>query len=402
MYLHVQVMGTWLLQGESLDEVKSNLQAVNKRFDLLGYKLLQVYTDNCCNDRKLFNQIFKDKLESVDAMCVGACTLEALAFDASPVFVHGTEAINCFITSVVMPLIEQMDDAPQFAFDSEWTFRPGTNHRKPFTGRLSTVSIALRTDERSLVAVMQLDGKTFPSSLRVILEDMSIAKIGFCLQSDRARLLRDWKVNLQNSIELSHMAFATAVGRTKKATLDLTCQRVLGLEVDKTWQVADWEFTDIYSSEQVAYAAVDAAAAWSLHEKLSPLHTKNMGAHWSAGDDVIIVDRSGQIKVAIGTVVQSESANEQEAGGDVCVRITRVIAGSAKVGRLKIGDITPMTNMHCPLKQLRSYCPELHTDMSNTTSGTKLRSRWETVRVKLDAVHAMFRYLLHVHNTKLI
>ena len=102
--------------------------------------------------------------------------------------------------------------------------------------------------------------KSLPTSLREILADPEVFKVGVGICEDRTRLVQAWSsLELASWLDLRHLVVNHWRSQQARLGLQGLAQGVLGVSLDKDWRVraSDWE-ADQLSVRQVNYAANDA------------------------------------------------------------------------------------------------------------------------------------------------
>lgn len=144
-------------------------------------------------------------------------------------------------------------------FDCEWVTVGGT--RRP------TALLQLSSGE-GLCALFRLCClKQIPKSLRDLLENDDIVKVGVAPQGDAQKLAIDYGVGVASTFDLRFLAALT--GRKPEGLAKMS-KYVLNVELDKHWRLvcSDWEAKDL-SEKQLNYAANDALVAVEIFKKLS-------------------------------------------------------------------------------------------------------------------------------------
>uniref|UniRef100_A0A1I8M6E0 Exonuclease 3'-5' domain-containing protein 2 n=1 Tax=Musca domestica TaxID=7370 RepID=A0A1I8M6E0_MUSDO len=144
-------------------------------------------------------------------------------------------------------------------FDCEWVTVGGT--RRP-------AALLQLSSEKGLCALFRLCCmKQIPKSLRELLEDDEVLKVGVDPHGDAKKLCHDYGVGVASTFDLRFLAAMT--GR-KPAGLANLSKSVLNVELDKHWRLvcSDWEATEL-SPKQLNYAANDALVAVEIFKKLT-------------------------------------------------------------------------------------------------------------------------------------
>lgn len=123
--------------------------------------------------------------------------------------------------------------------------------------------------------------KQIPRSLRELLEDESIIKVGVAPRDDAQKLHHDYGVRVAGTFDLRFLA--SAVGR-KPGSLAKMSKEILNIELDKDWSLitSDWDAEHL-SEKELLYAANDVLVAVEIFKKLH----KDLKSH-NLDDDFIL------------------------------------------------------------------------------------------------------------------
>lgn len=150
-------------------------------------------------------------------------------------------------------------------FDTEWkvVFKRGAERRK-----VAVVQLCVDADKCNVFHVIH---SGIPSSLKTILEDPMVSKVGIGAYGDAGKLRSDYNVNVKGVKELSGLANLKMVGCMNKSWgLSSLAEELLGKQVDKapSIRMGDWEVEKL-SEAQLLYAATDAFASLYLFQVLA-------------------------------------------------------------------------------------------------------------------------------------
>ncbi|KAJ1704615.1 hypothetical protein LUZ63_004394 [Rhynchospora breviuscula] len=149
-------------------------------------------------------------------------------------------------------------------FDVEWkpSFKKGATQAKT-----AVIQICLDT---TCCYVMHIFHSGVPSILKSLLEDSSSIKVGVGVRADATKLVKDYDINVQSLIDLSHLASKKLVGPTLQWGLSSLTETIMCKQLDKQWKVrmGNWE-AEVLSKRQLCYAAADAFASWHIYEVLN-------------------------------------------------------------------------------------------------------------------------------------
>lgn len=139
-------------------------------------------------------------------------------------------------------------------FDCEWVFR---GRRHP----VALLQLATQDGVCALVRVFKIS--TFPASLKQLLNDRSILKVGVAPKDDAKKLFQDYGLFVRGCVDLRHMLLRVrGIYQCPSIGLQGVAQGVLGVTISKEKSVrcGNWE-ADILSTIQKEYAADDAIVA---------------------------------------------------------------------------------------------------------------------------------------------
>lgn len=172
---------------------------------------------------------------------------------------------NDFVTAALGEIAASGKGVPIVGFDLEW--KP--TRKSP----VALMQICIRSlnadDTPDFGCVLRvLRAGAITGSLRTMLEDPRILKLGVGIHQDAKRLLRDTGVGMRGWVDLARL-----VSREKifcKKSLGGVVQGVLGFDLPKNPDVrcSDWEAEKL-NAAQIIYAAADAAVAVDVFESLS-------------------------------------------------------------------------------------------------------------------------------------
>ncbi|XP_013099170.1 exonuclease 3'-5' domain-containing protein 2 [Stomoxys calcitrans] len=160
---------------------------------------------------------------------------------------------------VVRELKEHCNKFKVLGFDCEWVTVGGT--RRP-------TALLQLSSEKGLCALFRLCCiKQIPKSLRELLEDENVLKVGVDPNGDAKKLCHDYGVGVASTFDLRFLAAMT--GRKPGGLANLS-KAVLNVHLDKNWRIvcSDWEATEL-TKTQLHYAANDAMVAVEIFKILS-------------------------------------------------------------------------------------------------------------------------------------
>jgi len=127
--------------------------------------------------------------------------------------------------------------------------------------------IQLATDQSAVL--FPLTGGEMAPLLRAILEDAKVAKVGFGLGGDKAKLLTKYGIRMRGGVELGGRV--QALGFRQRVGLQTAVAVVLSQYLVKSKKVttSNWGARPL-SAAQIAYAAHDAMASLRVYRALEP------------------------------------------------------------------------------------------------------------------------------------
>ncbi|XP_055906903.1 exonuclease 3'-5' domain-containing protein 2 isoform X2 [Eupeodes corollae] len=160
---------------------------------------------------------------------------------------------------IVSTLKKHCNEYRVLGFDCEWVTVGGK--RRP------TAMLQLAT-HKGLCALIRLCSlKTIPISLRELLEDDKVIKVGIGAHDDAGKLSFDYGVGVASTFDLRYLA---ALTNNKSEGLAKMSKSILNVPLDKNWRLvcSDWEASKL-STSQIEYAAKDAMVAIEIFKNLS-------------------------------------------------------------------------------------------------------------------------------------
>lgn len=185
-------------------------------------------------------------------------------------------------------------------FDCEWPFDSNTNS----VGRIATIQIA--TDAIVLVVALAAM-QHLPVSIRTIIADPRIMKVGRNVGGDLAKLSRDmmYAGPICGKVELGALAKRLSFVKDGRASLAKLTAIVLGKQLLKPQHIrlsTEWD-AQMLSSEQLMYAALDAHASLQIYLKMTT-QAQQLPCTIEDGLSVEIMARDNtNMTIAYGTIV---------------------------------------------------------------------------------------------------
>ncbi|XP_072935577.1 exonuclease 3'-5' domain-containing protein 2 [Epargyreus clarus] len=142
--------------------------------------------------------------------------------------------------------------------DCEWVTEHGK--RQP----VALLQLSSYDGYCTLIRLCQMEN--FPQSLKELLEDESIYKVGVAPAGDAMYLAQDYSVFLRSTLDIRHLALLCDYEPGGLAALSLS---QLNIILDKSWRIrcSNWS-AEVLTDRQVNYAAADAHVAIRIFVKL--------------------------------------------------------------------------------------------------------------------------------------
>lgn len=173
---------------------------------------------------------------------------------------------------VVFELRRRCTQYSVLGFDCEWV----TEKR----GKRRPVAFIQLSSYDGYCGLFKLNAmESFPLSLKYLLEDETVIKVGVAPEEDGQKLRQDYSVATKSTLDLRFLAQCCDYEPGGLAALAKT---VLGVVMDKSWKVrcSDWE-ADELTDRQAHYAATDAHVAIKIYAVLlEKLRKKNTWFNW--------------------------------------------------------------------------------------------------------------------------
>lgn len=152
--------------------------------------------------------------------------------------------------------------------DCEWVTVRGSRHR------VALLQLAPSTDFAVLLRLCLFKSETasvvLPESLRDILRNDCLLKVGVGIQEDAQKLLLDHNIDVRGCVDLRHIVtlFPELYGFTAGGLRTLSSE-FLDVILDKSWRVrcSNWE-ADVLTKNQIRYAAEDALLSAQIFDQM--------------------------------------------------------------------------------------------------------------------------------------
>ena len=172
-----KILGVWVLQSESNEEIKAILRGVNRRLQLLGCDTVLVYTDKCCQDSPMLTEVFaslgnRARLASdAPAEALPTLTPELVGIPFIPI----TTETHC--NQIFEGLVNDADQIMCVGFDLEWTPEP-KKLGLPDEGKVVNTSVVEAwCMEKNRFCCLNSNGT-------VCIDPLQVAVIQLCVQYD--------------------------------------------------------------------------------------------------------------------------------------------------------------------------------------------------------------------------
>ena len=159
-------------------------------------------------------------------------------------------------------------------FDCEWVTRKGS------VSPVSMIQIASVSGLCVLVRLCHLTN--IPTSLKLLLANQEIFKLGVAITEDKEKLLRDFGMDVNSCVDIRHLVVRTgSVDHQGRLGLKSLTELLLGVSLDKDWRIraSDWEL-DTLTERQLHYAANDALAGLNITWVLMKKHFTTAWSDW--------------------------------------------------------------------------------------------------------------------------
>ncbi|CAI0437694.1 unnamed protein product [Linum tenue] len=166
-------------------------------------------------------------------------------------------------------------------FDIEWkpTFRKGVP-----PGKAAVMQLCADIGQ---CYVMHIFHSGIPPSLRLLLRDSTLVKVGVGIDNDCVKVFKDYNVSVQGVGDLSCLANQKLGGEPRNWSLKALTEMLVSKELPKPNKIrlGNWEVKSL-SKQQLQYAATDAFASWQLHQVLKELADTDNSARNETSEEV--------------------------------------------------------------------------------------------------------------------
>ena len=229
--------------------------------------------------------------------------------------------VNAVVGHIYSELGKRGDEDKVIGFDIENTPKTVPGAKPPY-GRTDTIQLALAAhgEQKGQSWVIHCRGwaekdKPLPKQLHKLLEDPTVTKVGVCVSRDATMLGKADSfpstavAPIEDCGKLAKAAAITPNARPKLSTLAATLQPEPEngsplKTLDKGPQVSNWSNPNNVTDSQIKYAAMDAVVSVETHRVLKRLLRDSVSTP-GIGDEVLVLDRTCNSRVAIGIVVKT-------------------------------------------------------------------------------------------------
>lgn len=325
-----QILGQWFLETGLFEELKGGLEGLLTRYKSHGFRLPQVvYSDNCCFEREeIWLKLLASDLnlpQSEKKLLPLKTLADFQPQEVSGLLLHQVEMSAEQEVDGIMVILEksysgggQENTLPVIGFDCEWIYRDGKR------GKVSLIQIAVKDhdDGRYKLSLFHLASiGAFPPSLKALLEDPNVLKVGCGIKGDATRICQDYGVQMQGVTELGDLTFDKGMTATRRVSLSSLVELTLGFTIPKphTVRMSAWDNKHL-TDEQQDYAALDALMGLKCFESVRAIHTiQDMRAPRRSellpGTRVLLLDKSQKVVAAEGLVCESIAGADCQIGG---------------------------------------------------------------------------------------
>ncbi|XP_064487258.1 exonuclease 3'-5' domain-containing protein 2-like [Ornithodoros turicata] len=148
--------------------------------------------------------------------------------------------------------------------DCEWVTLNGKRQK------VSLLQLAPSSDFCVLLRESFLESRDIPSSLKTILRDEQIIKVGVAIHDDALKLLQDHNLIVRGCLDLRHIITQfTELSGVPVGGLQALSSHLLAVRPEKSWRIrcSDWA-ADNLTQKQINYAAEDALLSVQIFDQM--------------------------------------------------------------------------------------------------------------------------------------
>jgi hypothetical protein len=235
---------------------------------------------------------------------------------------------------------ELLADAPRLALDIETACtrlpperREERDAFEPWNGTVRLVQIAAPGPDGAPIAVIADCWEADPGPLLRLLGTPGREVVAHNARFEQSWLMYRWGVELAEvvdtcawwSVIARHLAAAGVETGVEDARLVSLADRIVGLELDKSYQTSDWAAEDL-SEGQLAYAGLDAAVLLPLADSL-----ERIGGELGCVEQARLASRAGARRAAYAASLAAERSSDER---DEALRMLDDAASTADLGAI--------------------------------------------------------------------
>ncbi|KAI7878129.1 uncharacterized protein EV154DRAFT_606504 [Mucor mucedo] len=310
-----------LVPSKALSYLKHSFQKMSKAYTDYGHEMpIAFYTDNVKGDQTFVEGIFESLKEGVKPTSVDEMNSNGsngCNYLQLPDAVEVSYICRDFdlMESSVKYLHEEIESSVRIngeaaiGLDCEWDI---SHSQGVDICKVDVVQLAFKKK----VYVLHIDRcwTSLPTSLVSILENESVKKVGRQVGGDLSRLSRGLNVSCRGKIELGSFCSSRKIIPNGTLSLSGIALRVLGQGIKKDERESHWSSMAL-TSEQIAYAALDAWASLAIFEavkKVPEAGSRTTSKNCVPGVFVDLKPRGLKHVIASGRIEQPENNSSAE------------------------------------------------------------------------------------------
>eukprot|EP00986_Skeletonema_menzelii_P017125 scaffold17631_cov148-Skeletonema_menzelii.AAC.1 len=301
---------------DSHEQMTAALEAFKRTTESLGQPPVKYFwTDNPIGDRGYFlEQIpsLRDNQDALNAMCneesgdaSNAANLPM--YDYKSIEVHVEDKQKECTRKITAMLADMNINDRTIGLDAEWNVEKDGRGQETGCSKVMVIQMAYRDKQNKMIVLIFKTGKWggLPNNLTKLFLDNSYKFVGVNVSADLKKIARDFDIRSMKKVDQKKRANVINLGlfarkrdvieNAKYGSMTLLAKLVLGIKVDKSQQESDW--SGDLNSEQIQYAALDAAISLELYEKLATmpdLTSRLTEEELTAGMKVDLAPQAGQ------------------------------------------------------------------------------------------------------------
>jgi len=314
-----QIVAYWLTEGSDLKEVRENLLALAKRYQMHGFEgPHSLTTDRCCQERSFWEGTEEETEETAPIFpslklerTVELVTVKTVVLPGAKIKFPATmQVANTFAQEILASLATEGPSHPIIFVDRERAL----SHQ-----RADVVQVGL-CDGTVYVFQLRILGRDgpVPKVLKGILENEAVLKCGNRFHND-VKMLEECRVHVKGWIELGHEAYKRGVSATRAPPLDALLAKLFDgavLKKDGSVRCGPWDQKEPLTEIQQQYAACDSYATMMVYRKLMTMPIINIDQrlesvveNYPIQSRVYLFGRSFSVLIGHGTVIGQDHQN---------------------------------------------------------------------------------------------